>query len=78
MTKLQKLLAGFFDDREGEGAFQRLRGSDLLELGILDSLDMVELAAMISSTCEFRVDLSDSNHFEALRTIDGMLLTFGP
>jgi len=78
MKKLEGALFDFFEGREGEGAFQRLRAADLLQIGLIDSLDMVELAALISSVCEVRVDLSDSRHFDALRSIDGMLAAFEP
>lgn len=78
LLRLEQILENYFEEREGEGSFASLRSVDLLEEGIIDSLDMVELAEIISNHSKKTVNMGDSSQFNALRTIDGILDTFGP
>lgn len=41
------ILAKFFVEREGEGVLVEIRNIDLIEAGIIDSLDLVSLAVFI-------------------------------
>lgn len=77
MTSLERELENFFEKREGPGSYQKLREVDLLDEGIVDSLDMVELATIVSAETGVTVDLSDRSQFQALRSIDGILTFFG-
>jgi hypothetical protein len=76
MSKLENLIKNFIEQREGVGSFDALRTEDLLDSGIIDSLDVVELSTIISTHCEHPVDLSDPIQFEAFRSIDGILNFF--
>jgi acyl carrier protein len=77
VTSLEKELENFFEKREGAGSYQKLREVDLLDEGLLDSLDMVELATIVSTQTGVTVDLSERSHFQALRSIDSILTFFG-
>lgn len=76
MSKLENVIKNFIEQREGVGTFDELRTVDLLDSGIIDSLDVVELSTIISTHCKHPVDLSDPIQFEAFRSIDGILNFF--
>ena len=46
---IEKAIERFFVEREGEGVSDIIRDIDFIEEGILDSLDLVSLAAFIES-----------------------------
>lgn len=66
-------LASFFVEREGEGILDTLREVDLVEVGILDSLDFVGLAVHIENEFGCRLDLTDAEVFRKLRRFDSMM-----
>lgn len=76
-SRAEKLFAeviqNYFESREGPGAIEEIGSSDLIDAGWLDSLDLVEIATIVSEFSGNPVDLTDSHHFEAMRTIQGII-----
>ena len=63
----------FFTEREGQGIRNDIRNLDLQAEGILDSLDMVELAMFIQNEFGKKVDLSDAKTLAALENFDSLM-----
>ena len=69
----EQALTEFFVQREGEGAMDLIRDVDLVDAGILDSLDFVSLSVFIESRLGRKLDLSDAATFDAMRRYDTLL-----
>lgn len=69
----EKILSRFFVEREGEGVLGSLKNIDLIDSGILDSLDIVTLASFIEEEFAVRLDLTDTNTFNAVRRFDSLI-----
>ena len=61
-------MARFFVEREGQGVLAELKDIDLIELGYLDSLDLVTLAVFIEREFGRKLDLTQPDIFERTRT----------
>jgi len=66
-------LARFFIEREGEGVLAGLKEVDFINVGYLDSLDLVSLAVFIEKEFGPKIDLSDPAIFEKTRTFDSLM-----
>ncbi len=71
--KLLAELKIFFEAREGSGSLDEIGDSDLIDEGWVDSLDLVELASLVSEAAGKAVDLTREDHFSAMRSIPGIL-----
>jgi acyl carrier protein len=71
-TKDELRLAKFFVDREGAGVLGELKQIDLIELGYLDSLDLVNLAVFIEREFGKKIDLTLPDIFEKTRTFNSI------
>lgn len=69
----ERTLTEFFVEREGAGAMEHIRDTDLVDAGILDSLDFVSLAVFIETRLGRKLDLSDAATFAAMRRYDTLL-----
>ena len=69
----EKILSRFFVEREGEGVLGSLKNIDLIDSGILDSLDIVTLASFIEEEFAVKLDLTDTNTFNAVRRFDSLI-----
>ena len=69
----EKILSRFFVEREGEGVLGSLKNIDLIDSGILDSLDIVTLASFIEEEFAVKLDLTDTNTFNAVRRFDSLM-----
>ncbi|HIA13000.1 MAG TPA: acyl carrier protein [Flavobacteriales bacterium] len=69
----EKILSRFFVEREGEGVLGSLKSIDLIDSGILDSLDIVTLASFIEEEFAVKLDLTDTNTFNAVRRFDSLM-----
>ena len=69
----EKILSRFFVEREGEGVLGSLKSIDLIVSGILDSLDIVTLASFIEEEFAVKLDLTDTNTFNAVRRFDSLM-----
>jgi acyl carrier protein len=73
MTEQERALATFFVEREGEGVLEVLREVNLLEEGLIDSLDMVSLAVFIEERFGRKLDLTDPSTFKAMTRFDSLV-----
>jgi acyl carrier protein len=73
MTEQERALAAFFVEREGEGVLEVLREVNLLEDGLIDSLDMVSLAVFIEERFGRKLDLTDPATFQAMTRFDTLV-----
>lgn len=67
------VLKQFFEAREGQGALEEIGDTDLIDSGWLDSLDLVELATLVSESAGRAVDLTKEAHFNSMRSIRGIV-----
>lgn len=72
-SKDEMRLARFFIEREGEGILLELRDVDFIELGYLDSLDLVTLAIFIEREFGKKLDLTQPDIFEQTRNFKSLL-----
>ena len=70
---LLEVLKDFFETREGPGVLEEIGDSDLVDSGWVDSLDLVELATLVSESSGKAVDLTIEDDFNAMRSIQGIL-----
>jgi|688.fasta_scaffold638656_2 acyl carrier protein len=68
-----KFLLDFFVQREGDQIVAELLDLDLIESGIIDSLDILELAILIEKNVGVKVDLSNDQTFSAMRRFDSII-----
>ncbi len=72
---IEKAIERFFVEREGEGVSDIIRDIDFIEEGILDSLDLVSLAAFIESNLGKKIDVTNEQTFQSLRRFDSLVAT---
>ena len=70
--EIRKALESFFSEREGEELLDEIDSIDLVDEGILDSLDFLSLAAYIEKTCGVKLELTDEGTFKAMRNIGSL------
>ena len=63
----------YFVEREGAEILSTLMDVDLIESGLLDSLDMIELAVIIEKNTGIKVVLADSKTFNSMRRIQSII-----
>jgi len=68
-----KFLLDFFVQREGDQIVAELADIDLVETGIIDSLDILDLAILIEKNIGIKIDLSDDQTFSAMRRINSII-----
>jgi acyl carrier protein len=68
-----KFLLDYFIQREGEQIVAELENLDLIESGIIDSLDILELAILIEENIGFKIDLSNDQAFSAMRRFNSII-----
>lgn len=73
MTDQEKIIANFFVEREGDGIIEYIREIDFMEEGILDSLDIVTLAAYIEKNTNINLDITNDEVLNALRKFDSIV-----
>ena len=63
----------FFVEREGEGVVEIIRDIDLVDEGILDSLDVVTLGAYIEMKIGKKIDVTERGTLNSVRRFDSLL-----
>jgi acyl carrier protein len=66
-------LLEYFIKREGKGVIEYIHEVDLFDSGLLDSLDIIELADIIEKHTGIRLDLTDEITFKSIRRIDSIV-----
>jgi acyl carrier protein len=66
-------LENYFVEREGSQILEKLFEVDLIQTGLLDSLDIIELAIKIEETFSIKLNLIDNKTFESMRSFNAIL-----
>jgi acyl carrier protein len=72
LDKLNFLLE-YFVQREGKKVVEYIYDVDLFESGLLDSLDIIELANVILKNTGIQLDLTDDLTFSSLRQFNSII-----
>ena len=72
-TNYEKVLESFFVKKEGKKIKKSLKKINLLKSGILDSMDILNLALFISKKFNIKVDISNEKNLKAFEKFDHIL-----
>tara|TARA_Y100001970_G_C13791090_1_gene630284 strand:+ start:112 stop:363 length:252 start_codon:yes stop_codon:yes gene_type:complete len=72
-TNYEKILENFFIKKEGQNIKKILKKINLLKSGILDSMDILNLALFISKKFNIKVDISNEKNLKAFEKFDHIL-----
>jgi len=72
-TNYEKVLESFFVKKEGQNIKKSLKKINLLKSGILDSMDILNLALFISKKFNIKVDISNEKNLKAFEKFDHIL-----
>tara|TARA_B100000029_G_scaffold479742_1_gene527074 strand:- start:1425 stop:1664 length:240 start_codon:yes stop_codon:yes gene_type:complete len=73
LSENEKLVAEFFVSREGEEILQNIKEIDLIDEGILDSLDTVSLIDHLQQKFNTKIDITKSETLDALHHFDDIV-----
>ena len=68
MESTEKIVSEFFIEREGPEILDEIKEVDLVEEGILDSLDFFTLAVYIEEKTGVKLDMTSEETFKNLRS----------
>ena len=71
--EIREKLSLFFVDREGPEILENIDHIDLVDEGILDSLDFLSLAIYIEEQFNFKIDLTNESTFIAMRRFSTLI-----
>lgn len=66
-------LLDYFVGREGEQILDSLFEVDLINAGLLDSLDILELAILIEDNTGVKLDFSEVEVFDSMRSVNSII-----
>ena len=69
---VERRLAEYFSEKEGDDILETIREVDLVDEGFLDSLDFLSLALFIEKSFSVKLDLTHEATFRSLRTFNGI------
>ena len=72
-TNYEKVLESFFVKKEGQNIKKSLKKINLLKSGVLDSMDILNLALFISKKFNIKVDISNEKNLKAFEKFDHIL-----
>tara|TARA_B100000029_G_scaffold510781_1_gene603121 strand:+ start:997 stop:1236 length:240 start_codon:yes stop_codon:yes gene_type:complete len=72
-SQTEKIVSEFFVEREGEEILKVIRKIDFIEEGILDSLDVVSLAAFLQKKFDKKIDVTNYETMEAFHHFDDII-----
>jgi len=64
-SQTEKIVSEFFIEREGEEILKVIRKIDFIDEGILDSLDVVSLAAFLQKKFNKKIDVTNFETMQA-------------
>ena len=73
MKKTEQLVADYFIQKEGETILQSIKEIDFIDSGIIDSLDLINLAVYIEETFNIKLNLVDESTFNSIRRFDSLV-----
>ena len=68
-----KFLLDFFVQREGEQILEKIFEIDLVEAGLIDSLDILEIILIIEENLGVKLDLGEELIFEKMRRLSTII-----
>ena len=72
-SQTEKIVTEFFVEREGEDILKVIREIDFIEEGILDSLDVVSLAAFLQKKFNKKIDVTNYETMQAFHHFDDII-----
>ena len=72
-TNYEKILENFFIKKEGQSIKKSLNKINLIKSGMLDSMDILNLALFISKKFNIKVDISNEKNLKAFEKFDHIL-----
>ena len=72
-TNYEKILENFFVKKEGQNIKKSLKKINLLKSGVLDSMDILNLALFISKKFNIKVDISNEKNLKDFEKFDHIL-----
>ena len=73
MTDKEKILQKWFVDREGKSIVKDLKSLNLLESGILDSLDVLTLVMFLEKKFKIKIDISKPKTLKSLEKFETII-----
>jgi acyl carrier protein len=73
MTHTEQLVANYFIQKEGENILDSIKEIDFIDSGIIDSLDLINLAVYIEETFNLKLNLVDESTFNSIRQFDSLV-----
>ena len=73
LSKTEKIVSQFFIEREGEGILKDIKKIDFIDEGILDSLDIVSLAAYLQKKFNKKIDVTKYETMKAFHNFNDIV-----
>jgi acyl carrier protein len=73
LSKIEKIVSQFFIEREGEGILKDIKKIDFIDEGILDSLDIVSLAAYLQKKFDKKIDVTNYETMQAFHNFNDIV-----
>ena len=72
-SEVEKIIADFFVEREGNEILKEIRELNFIEEGILDSLDIVFLATNLEEKFSIKIDITDDNILKTFSNFENIV-----
>ena len=72
-SEVEKIIADFFVEREGNELLKEIRELNFIEEGILDSLDIVFLATYLEEKFSIKIDITDDNILKTFSNFENIV-----
>ena len=72
-SQTEKIVSEFFIEREGEEILKVIRKIDFIDEGILDSLDVVSLAAFLQKKFNKKIDVTNYETIQAFHRFNDIV-----
>ena len=72
-SEVEKIIADFFVEREGNEILKEIRELNFIEEGILDSLDIVFLATYLEEKFGKKIDITDDNILKTFSNFENIV-----
>ena len=69
----EKTIEKFFVKKEGQSVKKKLRVINLIKSGILDSMDILNLAVFISKRFNIKIDISNEKNLKAFEKFENIV-----
>ena len=69
----EKIIEKFFIQKEGQSIKKKLKKINLVKSGLLDSMDILNLAVFISNKFNIKIDISNEKNLKAFEKFENIL-----